>query len=556
MKPQPLRIAFGRLMQESNSFSSVLTTRADFERSHLLSGETLMSACQPKNWEVEGFLKNLELSGFVKGVQALAPETELIPLLSAWSISGGPVSRAFFDKITADFCERLRQAGPVDGVFLALHGAMGVEGGGDPETELITAIREVVGQVPIAVSFDLHANLTRSKVELIDLICAYQTNPHYDMAKTGFRAGQLLLKTLQNKIQPTRAWRSLPLLLAGGNTVTLLSPMRQVFKRMRQMQADPRVLNVNLLMCHPYLDHPELGWAVEVSTDNAPELAEQLADELAETCWQLRHQQPPEFLSAPEMLKQVRQAKFARKWGSVAVCDASDVVGAGGTGENTHLLKFLLDEATDLVSLYPLRDPAAVAELWELSEGDVCEIAVGGKLQPEINPAVGVKGRVRLQKQTQSFGRVVVLDLDHLQLVLTEGYAMPMKPDFYLDLGLSVRQADIVITKNFFHFRIYYLGHSRRNLYVKTQGITDFDRLLDVVSPYPAWPKDQLTDWREIDAQKRQVALKAPQSKPKLESNPKRQQQLGLVVLAFALLAGHLFYHRGLLPRGWRRAGR
>ncbi|MGV3524460.1 MAG: M81 family metallopeptidase [Candidatus Sericytochromatia bacterium] len=553
---RPLRIAFGRLMQETNSFSSVLTTRADFERNHLLAGAELLQACQPGEWEVTGFLKNLELSGFLKAVQKYpSGSIEAIPLLSAWTISGGPVTRSFFDEMVTEFCERLTAAGPIDGLMLALHGAMGVEDDADPEATLLQAIRQVVGHIPIAVTFDLHANLTRAKMAEIDLLCAYHTNPHYDMARTGQRAGELLIRTLRKEVEPVKTWRSLPMLLGGGNTVTFLAPMRAIFQRMKHMERDPRVLATNLLMGHPYLDHPEQGWAIEVITDKAPELAEQLADELAECCWSVKDQLPPRFLEVPEMLHTVRQAKWARKFGSVAVCDTSDVVGAGGTGENTHLLKALLEEAPDLLSLYPLRDPSVVAALWEEKEGSAVSISVGGKLQPEVNPALPVTGRLLRKKDTANFGRTLVLDLGHVQLVLTEGYAMPMKPDFYEDLGLNTRKADIVITKNFFHFRIYYLTRSRLNLYVKTQGITDFDRLLHIQLPYPAHPRDEVSGWRELDAAKRQLAKLPPvYAGPSLRKNvlPRRKWLLAAGLGALALGA-HWRYHGGWLPRRWRR---
>ncbi|MEZ0373333.1 MAG: M81 family metallopeptidase, partial [Candidatus Sericytochromatia bacterium] len=248
--PQALRIAFGRVMQETNSFSSVPTTRLDFERTHLISGADLLKACEPGEWEVKGFLRNLELSGFLKAVKAAknaGVPIEPIPLLSAWAISGGPLARDFFDEICAELCERLRAAGPVDGVMLSLHGAMGVDGIPDPEAHLLKAVRQVVGEVPIAVTFDLHANLTREKMALIDILCAYHTNPHYDMARTGQRAGQLLIDTLTGKARPTTAWRSLPMLMGGGHTLTMLAPMSRIFGRIRRMEADPRVLYANVL---------------------------------------------------------------------------------------------------------------------------------------------------------------------------------------------------------------------------------------------------------------------------------------------------------------------
>jgi microcystin degradation protein MlrC len=539
---RPLRIAIGRFMQETNSFSPVLTTRADFERTHWVVGEALLKACHPKQWEVKGFLKNLELSGFVRVAQALGP-VEIIPLTSAWSISGGPLAADFFEATCQQFEAQLQSAGPLDGVFLALHGAMGVVGIQDPEAELLRRMRRVVEpHTQFAVSFDLHGLLTPEKVALVDILCAYHTNPHRDMARTGERAARLLIGALRGELQPTVAWRSLPMISGGGNTLDFSAPMRACFQLMKRWLEDPRVLDSSLFMAHPYLEHPDLGWSVYVATQGDQDLAESLADELAEGCWEVRAIKPPAFISAAEAVAEVRQARWQRRAGAVAICDVSDVVGAGGTGENTHLLQALLTLAPDLRTLYPLRDPVAVAELWEHPEGTVLTIPVGGRLHPEMNPALEVVGTVRRKTTTDNFGRSVHFDLGGVQLVLTEGYAMPMKPSFYEDMGLSVRGADMVIVKNFFHFRLYYATRCFKNLYVYSKGITDFDVSLQVATRYPVHPKEEVSDWRAIDRLRRGVETPPPAKPVHLRRSPKRW------LLPGALLAG-----AAALTYGWFR---
>lgn len=529
--PQPVRIAIGRLMQENNAFSSVPTTELDFLRCHLTAGQDLLRRSESNAWEIEGHLKNLELSGFMQAVNTSDVAIQVVPLVSAWSLAGGPIDKYFFEALVQDFCERLDKAQPVDAVYLALHGAMSVEDIDDPEVYLIEAIRERIGNVPVAASLDLHANYTRAKHKAIDICCAYHTNPHYDMSRVGYKTAHLLIEYLKETLTPVRAWRSLPLLLAGGNNLTMLPPMRGLFQRVRQMEQHPDVLAVNVFMCHPFIRHPEAGWAVQVITNQNKDLAESLADELAEACWALRTKPPAPFLTVPQMLKKVRQSRFSRALGAIAVCDASDVVAAGGTGENTHLLKALLEQASDLISLYPLRDPVAIDELWEQPEGSAVEVSVGGKLQPEVNPALKVKGTLWRKQKTRPFGKVMALDLGAVKLVLTEGYALPLKPAFYEDLGWSVKQADIVITKTFYHFRLHYLTRSPKTLYVKTKGITDFDAVLAQDLPYPAYPKDDIIDWRAIDAHKRQVKVPEHQNQHPLlpphtaERNQKREHQ-------------------------------
>ncbi|MFN8672241.1 MAG: M81 family metallopeptidase [Candidatus Sericytochromatia bacterium] len=545
-----IRIAYGRFMQESNSFSPVLTKKEDFERTHLIYGEELANVCEPKNYEVKGFLRNLELSGFIKAVTKHNKESDIqvetIPIMSAWSISGGPVERKFFDETLEYFQTKLREAGELDGVFIALHGAMAVEGLFNGEAIFVEKIKEIVGNIPVVVTFDLHAVINKQKMDSIDYILGYQTNPHRDMAKMGYRAGDMMVKALTKKTNPTKAWRYLPMLMGGGTTIDLLPPMRAVFQRIKQIEQDPRVICCNVFMCHPFVNDPDLGWAISVITDNDQNLAEYIAEELADMCWNVRNKKPPEFISVDKMLEEVRKAKLLRKLGCVAVCDTSDVVGAGATGENTALLKELLENAKDLVSYVPLRDPETVLAIWDKELGSEVEITVGGKLHPEMNNPVNIKGKIIYKEDTENFAKVVVIDAEHIKLVLTEGYAMPMKPAFYEDLGLSTMKADIVITKNFFHFRIYFLLKSRKSLYVKTKGITDLDIILTTKNNHPVFPKDDIKDWRELDLIKRGLEKKSYQDdnyeyKLERKSSNKEKVIISLSIITILILLYKIF---------------
>lgn len=501
-----LRIAFGRLMQETNSFSSVDTNFEDFKRTHFIQGDDLIKACDPKEWEVKGYLKNLELSGFMRAVKEYKDvEIEVVPLLSAWAISGGPINKSDFDEMLKILEDRLKEAGEVDGVFFALHGALGVREEKDPEVKIIETIKNIIGDKPISSSFDLHGNMTYDKLKNLDVLCSYRSNPHWDMASTGYRATKLLIDQLIQKTKPYRTWRSLPLLLAGGTTLSFIPPMLGIFQRMSELEQIPEVLSISLFMVHPYIDNPDIGWSVHVITNNDPDLAENIADELAERCWSIRKIQPPKMLEPEDMLNKVRNYKLYRKLGAITVCDASDVVGAGGTGENTNLLKFLLDNAKDLISLVPLRDPETVLELWDKEENSDIKISVGGKLQPEFNPSVEVEGKLISKKESDYFGKVILLDLNHVKLIVTEGSAFPMKPTFYEDLGLSTFKADLVVVKSFFHFKLYYFLKSRKSLYVKTNGITDFDIIGNVKTNEPCYPISEVEDWKEADRNRRKI---------------------------------------------------
>ena len=505
---KPLRIAFGRIMQETNALSPVSTTLADFERTHLMEGQALLDVCSsPLRWEVKGYLRNLELSGFVSSARAFrAREVTPVPLLSAWTISGGPLEKSAFDTLVSRLCDRVADAGEIDGVFLSLHGAMGVRGVPDADTQVIRAVKRASGGKPVAASFDLHGNLTRARVEVTDVISAYHTNPHRDHKQTAARATNALLRSLAGEVRIQTAWRSLPLLLGGGNTIDFLSPMRSIFSRMRRMRRDPRVLDASIFPVHLWNDDPELGWSVVVHTDGDRDLAERLADELAEACWAVRNEQPPPFPSASEAVRDARDARLRRKLGTVVMADASDVVTAGSIGENTALLRALVEEGSDLVSYVPVRDAEVVAEMDEHEVGDEVFVDVGGKLDPARTTPLRLRARLLSLHPEGPFGRVAVLRAGNTHVCVTSGAPMVMMPAFYKDLGLDVWKADVCVVKNFFPFRMFFLPYARKTIYVRTKGITDFDAAYDLPFAGPLHPRDHVAEWRSTDRRRRAPA--------------------------------------------------
>jgi microcystin degradation protein MlrC len=504
------RIAFARVMQESNSLSPVATTLHDFDGSHYLEGDALMKAVTDGP-EVAGFFKRAELAGFMQA--AKKRDVEAVPLLSAWASSGGPLSQECFETLEARLVEKLRAAGPVDGMYLALHGAMGVLGIPDPETRLIQSVRAVIGDVPLVVSHDLHGNITQARVDAVDALIAYQTNPHRDHAKIGKKAGEILIGTVLGEIKPKMAWRSLPMILGGGKTIDFLQPMRAVFKRMRQAEKRGEALAASTFMVHPWNDSPSLGWSTLVVTNGDDAAADKLADELAEMCWERRHEQPPTFPGASEAIATARAAKVRRKLGCVTMADASDVVTAGAPGDSTHLLRALIEEGTGLRSYAAVRDPNAIEKLWARGVGDIVTLAIGGTLDPTSSPPLPVRGTIVSKHDRHGFGRTVVLAVDHVRVVITEGPSMVMRPSFYTEVGLHPWNADIVMVKNFFPFLMFFLPYNRKTIFVRTRGATDFDAAYRLQFDGPMHPRDPVDDWRSRDALRR--GLPAPQPTPR-----------------------------------------
>jgi microcystin degradation protein MlrC len=499
------RIAYARIAQETNALSPVATTLRDFETSHYLEGDALLRATTDGP-EVPGFFKRAELAGFIAAARARKAEVEPVPILSAWASSGGPLAQDCFEALEQRLVEGLRRAGSLDGMYLCLHGAMGARGISDPETRLVRSVRSVIGNVPLVVSHDLHGNVTQARVAAVDALVAYQTNPHRDHARVGKKAGSIVIGTVLGELSPRVAWRSLPMILGGGKTIDFLQPMRAVFRRMRAVERAGEALAASTFMVHPWNDSPALGWSTLVVTDRDEAAADRLADELAEMCWQRRHEQPPQFSSASDAIAQARAARWRRKLGCVTMADASDVVTAGAAGDSTHLLRALLEEGSGMRTYAAVRDPHAIETLWPSREGEVVSLAIGGTLDPSSSPPLPVRGAIVSKHERHGFGRTIVLAVEHLSIVITEGPSMVMRPSFYTEVGLDPFKADIVMVKNFFPFLMFFLPYNRKTIFVRTRGTTDFDAAYKLAFDGPMHPRDAVDDWRVRDRLRRGIA--------------------------------------------------
>lgn len=499
---RPLRIAYGRLFHEANAFSPVRTTMKEFEGMHLVRGEELAKRCTLRGVELMSFMPHAELTGFTQAAR-LAGNVTVVPTLSAMAVPGGPLTRACFDQLCEELVSSIESALPLDGVYLALHGSMQVEGlEGAPEAHVLRRVRARLGEsAKIAVSYDLHANLSEGLVDPVDVLIAYRTNPHWDLAPTGFRAGSRLIRALRGDITPVHAWRKLPMVLGGGTTIDFMKPMNKVFRYMKNLERDPRVISASLFMVHPYTNAEELGWAVHVSTDGDPALAAKVADDLAAKAWEQRKVDMPEMRSVPEALDLAKKAP-SRRLGPVTLVDVDDIVGAGAPGGNTRIVEELARDDRGLAAFVPVHDPALVNELWETPSGEQRRVVLRGT-EGYGCPHVELDATVR-DRTTNEYGRCIRLDVGSFHVVVTERGPLPIHPKFWAAVGLSARNADVIVQKNFFHYRMFHLTHSFTHIPVVSAGATSFSRVRAYAAEKGIFPAVDHDDWRAFDEKTRE----------------------------------------------------
>ena len=171
------KFAVAGFQHETNTFSPIFAGLSDFMRVDgwpgLTEGPDVPSVFRPMNIPIGGF------------IAAAEGEAKLVPILWASAEPSNLVSEEAFETIAAKILAGISDAMPVDGVYLDLHGAMVTEQFEDGEGELLRRVRDLAGEsMPIAISLDLHANVTEEMVNTANIVTIFRTYPHLDMAET------------------------------------------------------------------------------------------------------------------------------------------------------------------------------------------------------------------------------------------------------------------------------------------------------------------------------------------------------------------------------------
>ncbi|MFH8346609.1 M81 family metallopeptidase [Streptomyces sp. NPDC018045] len=320
----------------------------------------------------------------------LADGVEWVPLVHAVALPGGPVERETYDRIMSELVTRIREAGPLDGMVLDIHGAMSVVGLDDAEADLADAVRAALGpDVLVSAAMDLHGNVSRRFADRLDLLTAHRLAPHEDAWETRERAARKLVGRLAaGKGRPHRAWVQVPVLLPGEKTSTRLEPAKSLYGRLASVEALDGIVDAAVWVGYAWADEPRCRAAVVVTGDD-PDLALEQARSLAQEYWDMRR----DFVFAGPTGD--ADDCVARAVASTArpflISDSGDNPTAGGAGDLAHLLGRLLAHeelaSGKVTALHPgITDPAAVAACFDAGVGARVTLKVGGHVSAGTGP--------------------------------------------------------------------------------------------------------------------------------------------------------------------------
>ncbi len=493
-----MKIAIAGFMHESNTFSPTPTDRAAFESASLRFGQAILPEWKDAHHEMGGFIEGSSKFGY-----------EIEPIVMGWATPAGPVTDDVLDEVVGKIIQTVRPrmrtsggAGDLDGLLLALHGAMVCQSFPDGDGEVLWRLREAFGpQFPVVVTLDFHVNLSEQMVRNSTAIVIYQTNPHVDQRARGLVAASIMARTVRGEVRPTQALAKPATLIVIACQNTSFEPLRPFMDDVRRLEKQPGVLAANVAAGFPYADVYEMGPATLVVTDNDPARAQREADRLAAELFAARRQLVRQL---PDARTAVARAMQSTK-PPVVLVEFGDNIGGGSPGDSTIILAELLKQRAG-GAVEVIYDPAAVEMCVAAGVGKSVELWVGGKTDRLHGEPVAVRGRVAsihdghwIEDQPRHGGRrhndqgqTVVLEVgnaesassisdqqsaisNRLTLVLNSKRTPPFSLGQLTSIGIEPARQQILVVKAAIAYRAAYGPVAGEIIEVDTPGLTAND---------------------------------------------------------------------------------
>ncbi len=501
---RPPRIALGAFMLESNGHAPP-ATRAEFEAACWLEGAALAAdLARPAPRAPAG------LTGFIRAMDAGRAWTP-VPLVAAAGGASGPMEQEVFDDLLARIEDGLRAAMPLDGVFLALHGAATATVEVDPDGVLLARIRAVVGpDVPVIATLDLHANVSRAMVEQSDLLIAFVTNPHVDMIERGAEAAAGM-RAMLGGLRPRAGFVKLPMIPPATSQNTDAGPYADAIAHGRTF-LDHEVMNVSISSGFSLGDTPKNGLSVLVTARTDAARAQAVAEEIARFVWSSRGRWVANLLPLPEAVRRAKAAGQAPGTAPLLFADVADNPGGGGRGNTVWILEAFHAAGVEGAVLGVFNDPELAAEAHLVGVGGGFDARFNRAETHPLSHAFDAPATVEALHDGRIVGRrgiyagrevdlgpMALLRIGGLRAAVATNRRQLCEPAMLEALGVDLARLRSLVVKSRGHFRAGFDEHftADRILEVDVPGLTTvmLERVPWRQVPRPIWPLDPAMEW-------------------------------------------------------------
>jgi microcystin degradation protein MlrC len=451
------RIAFGGFLHETNTFAPTKAGYADFVHGGgwpaMAQGPDVLKTIRNINVGLAGFIEQAETNGW-----------ELVPSIFGAASPSAHVTEDAFERIVKVMVDGIRAAGPLDAVYLDLHGAMVSEHLDDGEGEILARVRKVIGPgLPLVASLDLHANVSPAMVEHTDALIAYRTYPHVDMATTGRASARHLALLLASRQRFAKAFRQLPFLIPISWQCTNDQPTKSIYEQLAALQSDA-VPTLSFAPGFPAADFAHCGPSV-FAYGRTQDDADTAADTIAEIVIGHESDFDGRIYSPDDGVRHAMElAKAATK--PIVIADTQDNPGAGGDSDTTGMLRALVRNRAERAALGVIYDPQSARAAHAAGRGASVTLSLGGKsgipgdapypetfvvesLSDGNFTATGPYYGGRLMEM----GPSACLRIGDVRVVVASHKAQLADQSMYRYVGIEPTEQAILVNKSSVHFR-------------------------------------------------------------------------------------------------------
>lgn len=418
---------------------------------------------------------------------------EVVLPIAANADPSGIVDDLAFETIAVKICDAVRQG--CDAVLLDLHGAMVTNSFDDGEGELLKRIRALDSTLPIAVTLDMHTNLTKEMVDNASIITGYRTYPHVDMYDAGMRTVTTLLKTLAGEVNPKMLWDKRPMMTHLLKQASSEQPMKGLLARAATIEADAKVLNATIFTGFPLADIAHVSFSCLVVYDDFIPTQRLIAKALVESILVSAWQQKEAFVYFSKSISEtILSAKRLTQF-PVVFADHGDNCGAGGNADSMAVIKEVIAQKLEQVVAGPIWDEAAVKAMVCAGVGAEICLDIGGKSDvPSLKLSgqpLSLKGKVRsihdgrfrlkgpmMPGFQADIGMSAVLDTGSLELIVSSKRCEPYDQAYLTHTGIDLSQKKYIVIHSRLHFRAAFEPLAKHIISVAGPGVCQSDYTL------------------------------------------------------------------------------
>ncbi len=429
------------------------------ETTTFLPNETIISNFIYDGSPAKGdvLLNNPGINGFVR-VAEREKDIELVGIESPlWPLSGsgsGIITKKTFEHFSKRIISHIKKQNNFDGIYLALHGAMAVQGIPRPEAELACRIRNIVGPSAFIVgTFDPHGNEDEQFFNCADLAFTAKYYPHYDTQLQGERAAHTLIRAIRGDYNPVQSVQKVPILTPTVSQWSGKSPWMDLIQRALIWESREADVFVNLFYGYPWSDVPDIGMTIEVITNGDAELAQKISQDMASTAWNFRERLVNSAIIHP-VDQGVSLAKQAVKngQGPVILADYSD-----RSGNATWALAEVVRQDLSDTVIATLMDKNLIEKLLEngVKKGDKFDQKVGGYADQSAGNPVHITGKILsvIRNDAEEKTRISIMFGRNNVLILSPYLVQVQEPQTIRDASINPDKYKIIIVKSRVHFR-------------------------------------------------------------------------------------------------------